>query len=43
MCAHHSAVFNLSQGGRCSRGSCLGTNLVQVPLLVVAGQVQIGH
>lgn len=43
MCAHHSAVFDLSQGGRCSMGPCLGTNLVQVPLQVFAGKVQIGH
>ena len=41
MCAHHSAVFDLSQGGHCSMGPCLGTNLVQVPLQVVNARVAI--
>lgn len=41
MCAHHSAVFDLSQGGHCTMGPCLGTNLVQVPLQVDHGRVAI--
>lgn len=41
MCVHHSAVFNLVDGGRCSMGPCLGSNLTIIPLRVTAGQVSI--
>lgn len=41
MCVHHSAAFKLTQGGVCTMGPCLGSNLTHVPLQVIDGQVQI--
>ena len=41
MCVHHSAVFDLGRGGRCSMGPCQGSNLVSVPLQVEDGLLRI--
>ena len=43
MCVHHCAVFKLTDAGRCIDGPCLGTNLVNVPVVVLDGQVLIGE
>ena len=42
MCVHHCAVFKLTNAGRCVDGPCLGTNLVNVPLVVINEQVLVG-
>lgn len=41
MCRHHSAVFDLVNAGSCRMGPCQGSNLVPVPLAVVAGCVEV--
>lgn len=42
MCAHHSAVFDLSADGKCIMGPCQGSNLIRVPVRVVDDEVRIG-
>ncbi len=42
MCAHHSAVFKLTEAGTCSMGPCQGSNLIAVPLAVLDDEVVIG-
>jgi nitrite reductase/ring-hydroxylating ferredoxin subunit len=39
MCAHHSAVFDLADEGRCSMGPCQGSNLIRVAVVLVDGDI----